>query len=84
MILELNRIDIDCIIGDRPDERERMQRLTVDVRLELGDAVAATLDALAREGYLDSAEDDYVLAGVSADSQCGGREVLQRGRTSGR
>ena len=46
MILELNGIDVDCIIGDRPDERERTQRLTVDVRLEIGDA-AATSDELA-------------------------------------
>ena len=40
MILELNGIDVDCIIGDRPDERERTQRLTVDVRLEIDDAAA--------------------------------------------
>ena len=46
MILELNGIDVDCIIGDRPDERERTQRLTVDVRLETDDA-AATSDELA-------------------------------------
>lgn len=45
MILELNGIDVDCIIGDRPDERERRQRLTVDVTLEIGDA-AATSDEL--------------------------------------
>ena len=51
MILELNRIDVDCIIGDRPDERERMQRLTVDVRLELGDAVAASDDLLDTVDY---------------------------------
>lgn len=42
MILELNGIEVVCIIGDRPDERERLQRLTVDVRLEIGDGVAAS------------------------------------------
>ena len=44
MILELNGIEADCIIGDRPDERERTQRLTVDVRLEIGDAVVESDD----------------------------------------
>ena len=42
MILELNGLDVDCIIGERPDERERPQRLTLDVRLEIGDAAAAS------------------------------------------
>ena len=46
MILELNGIDVDCIIGDRPDEREWTQRLTVDVRLKIDDT-AATSDELA-------------------------------------
>ena len=44
MILELNGLDVDCIIGDRPDERARTQRLTVDVKLEVGDAVAENDD----------------------------------------
>ena len=46
MLLELNGIDVECIIGDRPDERERAQRLSVDVALEIGDA-AAESDELA-------------------------------------
>ena len=46
MILELNGIEVDCIIGDRPDERNCTQRLTVDVTLEIGDE-AATSDELA-------------------------------------
>ena len=44
MILELNGLDVDCIIGDRPDERDRAQRLTVDVRLEIGDEAASSDD----------------------------------------
>ena len=44
MILELKGIEADCIIGDRPDERERTQRLAVDVKLEIGDAVAESDD----------------------------------------
>ena len=42
MKLELNGIDVDCIIGERPDERTRTQRLRVDVVLTIGDKVAET------------------------------------------
>ncbi len=40
MMLELDGIDVDCIIGEREEERERLQRLTVDVRLEICDDAA--------------------------------------------
>ena len=42
MKLELNGIDVDCIIGERPDERTRTQRLHVDVALTIGDTAAET------------------------------------------
>ena len=42
MKLELNGIDVDCIIGERPDERTRTQRLRVDVALTIGDTAAET------------------------------------------
>ena len=42
MKLELNGIDVDCIIGERPDERTRTQRLRVDVALTIDDKVATT------------------------------------------
>ena len=45
MTLELNGIEVQCIIGERPEERDRPQRLEVDVKLEIGDAVADS-DAL--------------------------------------
>ena len=45
MTLELNGIDVECIIGERAEERTRTQRLLVDVRLEIDDA-AAESDAL--------------------------------------
>ena len=45
MILELNGIDVECIIGERVEERTRTQRLLVDVRLEIGEAAAYTADA---------------------------------------
>ena len=42
MKLELNGIDVDCIIGERPDERTRTQRLRVDVVLTIDDKAADT------------------------------------------
>ena len=44
MKLELNGIDVDCIIGERPDERMHAQRLRVDVVLTIGDRAAETDD----------------------------------------
>ena len=45
MRLELNGIDVECIIGERPDERTHPQRLRIDVVLTIGDRAAVT-DAL--------------------------------------
>jgi len=42
MILKLNNIDVECVIGERADERTRTQRLRVDVELAIGDAAAET------------------------------------------
>ena len=42
MKLELNGIDVDCIIGERPDERTRTQCLRVDVVLAIDDTAAET------------------------------------------
>ena len=42
MKLELNGIDVDCTIGERPDERTKAQRLRVDAVLTIGDKVAET------------------------------------------
>ena len=46
MTLELNGLSVDCIIGELPEERTRLQRLRVDVALTVADA-AATSDELA-------------------------------------
>ena len=35
MLLELDGIDVDCIIGELPEERVRNQRLMVDVKLDI-------------------------------------------------
>ena len=45
MRLELRNIDVDCIVGDLPEERVRTQRLMIDVALEIPDT-AATSDRL--------------------------------------
>ena len=42
MELKLNGIAVDCVIGERPDERERLQRLCVDVELAIPDRAAET------------------------------------------
>ena len=45
MKLKLNGIDVDCVIGERADERDRLQRLRVDVELDVPDTATRT-DAL--------------------------------------
>lgn len=42
MTLKLNGIAVDCVIGERPDERDRLQRLRVDAELEISDCAAET------------------------------------------
>lgn len=46
MTLELNGLMVDCIIGERPEERLTPQKLRVDVTMEIGDE-AAQSDQLA-------------------------------------
>jgi len=38
--LKLKAIEVECIIGDRPEERDRLQNLRVNVELEIDEAVA--------------------------------------------
>lgn len=42
MILSLQEIDVDCIIGDLPEERVTPQRLSVNVELEISDLAGET------------------------------------------
>ena len=44
--LRLNGIEVACVIGDLPEERQREQRLVVDATLELDLSAAAASDAL--------------------------------------
>jgi dihydroneopterin aldolase len=45
--LELCGLEVACVIGDRPEERAREQRLVVDASLELDLSAAGASDALA-------------------------------------
>ena len=45
--LVLDGIEVNCVIGDYPEERSREQRLVVDVELDVDLAAAAVSDELA-------------------------------------
>ena len=42
MTLTLNGLEVLCVIGERADERDRLQKLRVDVALEVPPAAAAS------------------------------------------
>ena len=44
MVLSLNQLEVDCVIGERPDERERLQRLVIDAKLDISSASAESDD----------------------------------------
>ena len=44
MVLSLNQLEVDCVIGERPDERERLQRLVIDAKLDISPASAESDD----------------------------------------
>ena len=56
MRLRQEGIDVDCVIGDRPDERVRTQRLLVDVELAMGDAAVETDDLADAVDYAELTE----------------------------
>ena len=55
MRLELNGIDVDCIIGERSDERTRTQRLRVDVALTIDDVHGSVIVVSQFTLYADTA-----------------------------
>jgi len=44
MILKLNGLEVECIIGERPEERDTLQTLRLDIALEVPDKAAETDD----------------------------------------
>ena len=67
MELHLNGVAVDCVIGERPDERTRLQRLRIDAVLHL-DAAAAATDELA--DTVDYAELAEGIRAVLVDAKC--------------
>ena len=51
--LKLNGIEVECIIGDQPEERENEQRLLVDVALDIDLDEAGQSDCLSYAAALD-------------------------------
>ena len=45
-VLKLNGIEVECILGDQPEERDREQRILVDVALALDLQAAGSSDNL--------------------------------------
>jgi len=66
--LELCGLEVACVIGDRPEERDREQRLTVDVALSLDLAPAAASDALG--DTVDYAALAEALRGALRQARC--------------
>ena len=74
--LKLNGIEVECIIGDLPEERENEQRLLVDVALDIdledaaeSDRLDDTVDYSLLVGNIREALEDLLerAAGVVAD-----------------
>lgn len=56
MKLRLDGIDVDCIIGDLPEERDRLQRLRIDVEVVVPDDVASSDNLADTADYVALAE----------------------------
>ena len=56
MTLRLEGLEVDCVIGERPDERDRVQRLRVDAELEVDGRAAETDDLADAADYAALAE----------------------------
>ena len=67
MRLRLDGIDVDCVIGERPDERERLQRLRVDVELAVGEKAAESDELADAVDYAALAES---IRSALVDAKC--------------
>lgn len=67
MVLEIKGLEIECIIGDLPEERTSPQTLTVDVALEIEENASRT-DNLA--DTLDYAELSRRIASSLVSAKC--------------
>lgn len=60
LTLSLNGLEVDCVIGERPDERTRLQRLVVDAVLEVSP------EAVSSDDLADTADYAALAAGIAA------------------
>jgi len=65
--LRLDGIDVDWVIGERPDERERLQRLRVDVELAVGEKAAESDELADAVDYAALAES---IRSALVDAKC--------------
>ncbi len=56
MTLRLEGLEVECVIGERADERDRLQRLSVEVELAVPDRAAETDDLADAVDYAVLAE----------------------------
>ena len=70
--LFLDGIEVDCIIGERPDERIRTQRLLVDVALKVDGCADATDELCDTVDYAALSER---IRGALVDAKC---KMLER------
>ena len=56
MTLRMDGLEVECVIGDLPGERERPQRLLVDAELEVSDRAAESDDLADAADYAALAE----------------------------
>ncbi len=68
MILKLNHIDVACVIGERADERDRLQSLQIDVELTIPDTAGRT-DLLADTVNYASLTEEIRRALIAAKCQ---------------
>ena len=67
MRLRLDGLEVDCVIGERPEERDRLQRLLVDVELEVPDAAAESDEIADAVDYAALAES---IRSALVDAKC--------------
>ena len=67
MRLRLNGLEVDCVIGELPEERVRTQRLLVDVELEVPDGAAESDEIADAVDYASLAES---IRSALVDAKC--------------
>lgn len=72
MTLRLNGIEVLCVIGERPDERTRLQKLRVDVALEIPPQASET------DGLADTVDYAALTDGIRAALVAAKCQMIER------